>query len=91
MDSSATGIVDFWLADSIAGPEQAERRRAVWYHGGKALDDAIAGRFGSQVEAALAGELDHWQDSPESALGPGHRARPVHTQQLPQHPARLRR
>ena len=68
IDPIAQQIVDFWLQDSVDGPEQAERRREVWYRGGKPLDDAIAKRFSHEIEAALSGALNHWRSNVHSAL-----------------------
>ena len=39
-----------------------------WFQGGPAVDDEIRARFGAAVEAALAGELDHWADTPRGRL-----------------------
>lgn len=67
-DPRARAVVDFWLGDSLEGPEQAERRRAVWYEGGAPFDEAIQRQFGDLIEPALAGDLDHWAVSPGGAL-----------------------
>jgi len=63
----ARDILEFWLGDSVEGPEQATARKDYWYRGGKAVDKAIESKFGHLLEPACAGELDHWMDSAEGA------------------------
>ena len=51
-------IVGWWLALG------AER----WFVKDTGIDEAIRGRFGGAYEAAAAGRLDGWEESPEGAL-----------------------
>lgn len=42
--------------------------RAEWFRKDPAFDTLIGERFGALVDAAVAGEIDAWMDSPHSAL-----------------------
>ena len=52
-------ILEFWFAPQT---------RPLWFEKDKAFDEQIRSRFGALVHAAQLGELDGWQDSPESTL-----------------------
>ena len=56
-------ILNFWFdeldGDGMCSPDQQK----LWFNPPPGTDDAIRRRFGTDVEAALAGELDHWADS----------------------------
>ncbi|MGQ7791970.1 DUF924 family protein [Faunimonas sp. B44] len=51
-------VVGFWRE---AGPER-------WFAKDEAFDDAIRARFEAVRAAALTGELDDWEETPEGAL-----------------------
>lgn len=72
-------ILYFWFGDSCLAlaacpPEENEPgiesgdRPAKWFAKDEVFDQAIRERFEPEVEAALAGEKDYWQDTPEGAL-----------------------
>jgi uncharacterized protein (DUF924 family) len=52
-------ILDFWFGDE---PFQNIQK---WFMGGPAFDEEIRSKFGSIIDAAIAGELDHWTETPE--------------------------
>jgi len=56
-------ILDFWFGEldhaGMAAPELHRR----WFQAGDEDDEEIRRRFGAAVEAALAGDLDHWAES----------------------------
>ena len=54
-----TEIIDFWYSG---------RTRNHWFSSTHDLDREIKEKYEHVWERAAAGELDHWQDSPESAL-----------------------
>ncbi|WOF75375.1 DUF924 domain-containing protein [Parvibaculaceae bacterium PLY_AMNH_Bact1] len=58
MGVTPAGIVAFWTE---AGPER-------WFKKDVAFDQTIAARFGSAVDNALGGGLDHWSDTPSGSL-----------------------
>jgi uncharacterized protein (DUF924 family) len=61
-----------------AAPSKNTRARAgeLWWRGDQKVDDTIRQRFGDTLEAAAAGELDHW-------VSPWPPPRPVTTQSRP--------
>lgn len=61
-------ILDFWLGDSIDGPEAAARQHKMWYRGGVTLDQEIRQRFDQQILAARSGDLQNWEETAEGAL-----------------------
>ena len=42
--------------------------RDAWFRKDPAFDAAIATEFGALIESAIAGELAHWADDPDTAL-----------------------
>lgn len=60
MESEFSPVIDFWFRELT--PRQ-------WFtEGGPQLDDRVRTRFGSVVEAARRGALDHWAASPRGRL-----------------------
>jgi uncharacterized protein (DUF924 family) len=64
--SQAQAILAFWFG----APEAADygQRRTVWFTKDANFDHEIRTRFGSVYEQAKLGELNHWQNSPETCL-----------------------
>ncbi|TDR38861.1 uncharacterized protein (DUF924 family) [Tahibacter aquaticus] len=61
-------ILEFWFgADNLESEEQA-RLAQRWFSGDAQFDAEIRRRFGSLVDAALAGELSAWSAQPRSWL-----------------------
>jgi uncharacterized protein (DUF924 family) len=56
---SAEAVLAFWFA---------ERVRPLWFRSTPALDDEITERFLETYRAAAAGELQHWETTPQGAL-----------------------
>jgi len=59
-------ILAFWFGRP--GEPGHGRPRAEWFRKDAAFDEEIRRRFLPAVEAALAGQLAHWANSPEGAL-----------------------
>ncbi len=59
-------ILDFWFADVT--DDDFMKAMPRWFRKDPAQDAAIRERFGASVDAAIAGELDHWADTPRDAL-----------------------
>lgn len=60
----ADAVLAFWFGKPVA-----EAVRPAWFRKDPAFDAEIAARFGTTVEAALAGELDAWEGrGPREAL-----------------------
>lgn len=54
-------VIDFWFGDATVA-------RVEWFRKDPAFDQTIARRFGSTIEQALAGQLDHWNVEPRGML-----------------------
>jgi uncharacterized protein (DUF924 family) len=65
-DAAIREILDFWFLP-LSDPGHG-RRRELWWKSTPELDAAIAARFGTLIDRAIAGELDHWRKSPDGAL-----------------------
>ena len=61
-------ISEFWLGQSLTGPDAAAGRRDFWYSGGDAVDNEIRERFLGLVTKACDGELTEWGRTPEGAF-----------------------
>ncbi len=61
-------VLEFWFGDAITDEASVTAKLKLWFGGGPAVDDDIRSRFGAAVEAAIAGELDSWADTPRSRL-----------------------
>lgn len=59
MSPDAQAVIDFWFAEENA---------PHWYVKDAALDSEIRRRFGAMVEAASAGQLDDWAQTPTGWL-----------------------
>ncbi|MDJ0786399.1 MAG: DUF924 family protein [Myxococcota bacterium] len=65
---AAEEVLDFWFADAVSSPAQAEARNAFWFGSDPQADEVIRGRFSPAVEQAARGGLDDWELEPRSAL-----------------------
>ena len=63
---SIRDILDFWLLP--LGDPGHGKKREMWWKSTPELDAEIGKRFGTLIELAIAGELDHWRKSPDGAL-----------------------
>lgn len=58
----------FWFGDLPLRDGSEADRSALWFSKSEAQDAEIRRRFGAQVSAALAGELDTWAQTPQGRL-----------------------
>ena len=65
-DPSIRDVLDFWFLP-LADPEHGKPRK-IWWEGPPEFDAEIRERFAGSLERAIAGGLDHWQQSPDGAL-----------------------
>ncbi|MCK7597045.1 DUF924 domain-containing protein [Microbulbifer sp. CAU 1566] len=65
---TASEVLNFWFgSDELqAMPDIASRNR--WFQKSDEFDQQIRKHFGATVEAAQAGELDHWRESSRGEL-----------------------
>jgi uncharacterized protein (DUF924 family) len=66
MHSSPQDVLNFWFG--APGSAEHGSTRALWFTKSDATDVLIRARFGSAVEEALRGELDHWGQDVQGAL-----------------------
>jgi uncharacterized protein (DUF924 family) len=66
-DSSAQ-VLDFWFGEDDLPAAEREKFSARWFARDDAFDERIRSRFSALIDAAIAGELDGWQQSPSSWL-----------------------
>ena len=62
----ARALIDFWFGPE--GDPGRERHRAIWFKSTEELDAEMRRRFLADHEAAAAGALSGWEDTPEGAL-----------------------
>lgn len=61
-------ILDFWFHELDADGMCSREQHKLWYNPPAGTDEDIRERFGEDVEAALAGELDHWATSDDGLV-----------------------
>lgn len=61
-------VLDFWLGDGVQKGWPTEDLGKRWFGGGAELDAEISARFGRNVEAAVAGGLQDWEQPPLHGL-----------------------
>ena len=68
MNADVAGIHDFWFGPLDHSGMCDEERNALWFTSSPATDNSIRQRFGSLVQRALGGELDHWSGSDDGLV-----------------------
>lgn len=62
-------VLSFWFGEGDRNdPALAKLRTPIWFGHDEATDEQIERRFGATLEAAAAGELDHWAATPQGRL-----------------------
>ncbi|KIY97844.1 hypothetical protein MNEG_10118 [Monoraphidium neglectum] len=71
LDPRAAAVLKFWLGDQAVDGDNVSaaalaqwpaEREKLWWRGGPDLDAEIKAKFGRDLEAVAAGELDGWED-----------------------------
>ena len=65
---TADEVLEFWFGAPARNGDELMAKVGRWFMGGEALDRDVIERFGPTIEAAIAGKLDAWADSPRSRL-----------------------
>ena len=68
LPAGARAVLAYWLGDLPLSNAQALAQRSLWFTKSDAVDREITHQFGDHVEAAKAGELDHWAQTAEGTL-----------------------
>ncbi|HKR43149.1 MAG TPA: DUF924 family protein [Paraburkholderia sp.] len=66
LDPRVREVLDFWFG--APDSEEFGRERKMWFRKNAAFDAKLRERFGALLDAARAGELDAWCETPEGAL-----------------------
>ena len=68
MDAKVTQLHDFWFGPLDEAGFCAATQHGLWFTKSEATDATCRERFGSLVDQALAGELDHWVDDDQGLV-----------------------
>ena len=68
MIAEPTAILDYWFGMPGSAAEIAQRQSKLWFGKQREKDRDISERFTPTFNAAIAGELDHWAESPRGRL-----------------------
>jgi len=63
-----SAVLEFWFGHSPDDGVVIEQKSALWWKASEATDRQIGARFGALREAAVAGSIGHWKESPRSRL-----------------------
>lgn len=66
--TQANDILHYWFGAPETEDSRYEMRRKLWFGKSEATDQEIRDRFLSAYHQAAAGELDSWQNTPETCL-----------------------
>lgn len=66
--ASVADLLSFWIGEPAETAPQLLAKYRRWYQGGPELDQAIRQRYGTLIEAAVAGKLDSWRGSVSGRL-----------------------
>ena len=61
-------ILNFWFADAIDSPEQAQAQSKRWFSQNDEFDQEIQKQFGELPEQIARGEFSDWRKQAEPAL-----------------------
>ncbi len=59
-DTLIDDVLEFWFGELDHAGMPAEDRNKLWFQASESTDSEIRHQFGDAVEAAVAGQLDHW-------------------------------
>jgi len=63
-----TAILEFWFGNFATCRETIDKQSSIWWGKDAEVDREIARRFEPDLQRLTAGELDHWQETPEGHL-----------------------
>ena len=62
------GVLNFWFGELEGRADIDASKQRMWWMGGPEIDETIRARFATTVEAALRGDLAHWQKTARGSL-----------------------
>lgn len=68
IEQQAEKILLFWFGRIEDTVLPSKNRNRIWFGGGDALDAEIKETFGDDLNKAILGEYDHWDENPRSTL-----------------------
>ncbi len=68
MENAYQEVLNYWFAGETLDAPKLDARMDLWFGTDASLDNEISERFGSQVQAALRGQLNDWAKVPEGRL-----------------------
>ncbi len=68
MSSPSQDLLNWWFGGGATAVEVSNDKSRLWFGYTPQQDAEARERFGELVEKALAGELDHWAESPQGWL-----------------------
>lgn len=66
--STPDAVLDFWFGEPIRTEEDISEKIQRWFLSGRALDEEIRTRFTATLDAAIAGGLGDWTETPKGSL-----------------------
>lgn len=61
-------VLRFWFGELSSPTDTPKNKRDLWFRNGQAYDEQIRQQFGQLHQSAIAGDLDHWAESPRGCL-----------------------
>lgn len=61
-------VLAFWFKEKELSAPQIDGRMDVWFGGDSVFDEEVAAEFGTDVEKASEGDLNHWAHQPRGRL-----------------------
>lgn len=61
-------VLEFWFGRGSTATEIADQKTPLWWSKNDRIDRQIAERFTATTEAAAAGQLDRWRETPRGLL-----------------------
>jgi len=64
----AAAVLDYWLGDLDQTAKYFAQRNGLWFGADERVDEFIRRTFGTDLDAAVAGGLRSWEETPKGSL-----------------------
>jgi uncharacterized protein (DUF924 family) len=61
-------VLDYWFGDLDQTPKYFARRNTLWFGGDERVDESIRQSFEIDLDDAVAGRLQSWEETPKGSL-----------------------